>query len=257
VVARDDREPQRVRHPLLVHPAVGCEREHRLDQLLEAERGTNLADEVGRLVADVLEAVRRARGHDDAIARAGDDRLRADAECELPGEHLEALLLGPMEVGGCDRAIRLDDRLDDDGHREAQAFALAHVAYYDLERGDREGAARAVADALRTASDGGGLWVTAIGLLFASQTLLAYDVEREAALLLGSAHASFDGVGEGRWETERHDWEPILEELERKLGREAQPLLDEGSALLPDQAIQRALEVIPSAAPSPTSGGPS
>ena len=61
VMLRDHREPQRVRHPALRDLAVGGKREHRLDELLEAEGGRHLADEVGRLLADVAEAVRRSR----------------------------------------------------------------------------------------------------------------------------------------------------------------------------------------------------
>ena len=114
VVARDDREPERVRHALAVHLAVVGEREHRLDELLEAEGGPHLADEVGGLLADVAEAVRRPGRDDDAVARLRDDRLLAEPELELAREHLEALLLCGMDVRRRDGAVRLDERLDDD-----------------------------------------------------------------------------------------------------------------------------------------------
>ena len=134
------------------------------------------------------------------------------------------------------------------GDREAHAYALAHVASYDLQRDDREGAAGAVVDALRVASEGGGLWATAIGLLYAAQIALSFDLEREAALLLGAAHATFDGVGEGRWEIERDDWEPTLDELRRQLGTDLEPLLEEGRALLADEAVRLALGALPASA---------
>ena len=136
------------------------------------------------------------------------------------------------------------------GDREAHAYALAHVASYDLQRDDREGAAGAVVDALRVASEGGGLWATAIGLLYAAQIAISFDLERESALLLGSAHATFDGVGEGRWEIERDDWEPTLDELRRRLGPDLEPLLEEGRALLADEAVRLALGALPASAGS-------
>ena len=115
VVACDDREPERVGHALAVHLAVLGQREHRLDELLEAEGGPHLAHEVGSLLADVAEAVRRPRRHEHAVAWLRHDRLLAEPELELAREDLEALLLGRMDVGRGDGAVGLDERLDDDG----------------------------------------------------------------------------------------------------------------------------------------------
>ena len=57
--------------------------EHRLDQLLEAERGPHLADEVGGVLAGVAEAMRRPGRDHDAIAGAGDELLAAEPELKL------------------------------------------------------------------------------------------------------------------------------------------------------------------------------
>ena len=131
------------------------------------------------------------------------------------------------------------------GDKEAHAYALAHVAYYDLRRGDREGAAREVVAALDVASAGGGTWATAIALLFASQVALAYERESDAAVLLGSAHATFDSVGEDRWDHERDDWEPTMETLRERLGTGLEPLLGRGRELRPDEAVTLARTAIP------------
>src|SRR6185312_10299239 len=105
VVPGDDGEPQRVRHALLRDLAVLGEREHRLDQLLEAERGRDLADEVRRLVPDVAELVRRSRRDEHAVAGLRDELPLAEPELELAGEDLESLLLPRMDVGGGDCAV--------------------------------------------------------------------------------------------------------------------------------------------------------
>ena len=131
VVTGDDRQPHRVRHPLLVHLAVLGEREHRLDQLLEVERGLDLADEMRGLLTDVAEAMRRAGRDEDAVARLRDERALAEPELELAGEHLEGLFLLGVHVRGGDRAVRLHERLDDDrlavrvGGRRAEDERLA------------------------------------------------------------------------------------------------------------------------------------
>ena len=130
-------------HPLLRDLAVLGEREHRLDQLLEAERGGDLAHEVGGLVADVLEPVRRPGRDEHAIAGLRDDRVLADAELQLAGENLEELLLGGVHVRRSDCAVRLDECLDDDtlavrvGGRRAEHESLAGDAVRDgLAGGD-------------------------------------------------------------------------------------------------------------------------
>jgi hypothetical protein len=113
-MAGDDCQPQLVRQPLSVDLAVGGKREHRLDELLEPQGGGDLAHEVRGLVADVAEPVGRPRRHEHPVAGLRDERPLAEPELQLPGEHLEALLLRRMDMGCGDGAVRLDERLDDD-----------------------------------------------------------------------------------------------------------------------------------------------
>jgi hypothetical protein len=91
-----------------------AEREHRLDQRLEPERGAHLAEEAHRLLARVPERVRGAGGHDNALARTRRRRLPADPQRQRAGEDLEALLLARVDVHGGDGAPRRDLHLDDD-----------------------------------------------------------------------------------------------------------------------------------------------
>ena len=98
---------------LLTFPSSG-EGEHRLDQLLEAERGPDLADEMRGLLADVAEPVRGSRRDEHPVAGPGDELPLAEPELELAGDDLEGLLLRRVDVGGGDGAVRLDVRLDDD-----------------------------------------------------------------------------------------------------------------------------------------------
>jgi hypothetical protein len=98
VMPGDDRQPQRVRHALLRSPAVGCETEHRPDQLLELGRGADLAEEAGLGVAGVVELVRLSRLDCDHLAGASLDRLAANLEPDLAVEHLETLRLVGMDV---------------------------------------------------------------------------------------------------------------------------------------------------------------
>ena len=112
---RDHRELQRVRHPLAVRPAVGREREHRLDQRLELQRRPDLAHEVRLLVTRVPELVRRPRRNREPLAGAGHQLPAADTEADAAPEHLEALLLARVHVGRRDEAVRLHERLDHHG----------------------------------------------------------------------------------------------------------------------------------------------
>jgi hypothetical protein len=109
---RDHGEPERVRHPLAVGPAVGGEVEHRLDQRLEGERGAHLADEARLDVAVVPEAMDDTRLDDDDLARPGLQPLAADLHADRPLDHLEALGLVRMQVGGRDDPVRAHRRLD-------------------------------------------------------------------------------------------------------------------------------------------------
>ena len=65
-------------------------------------------------VAGVPERVLGAGGDDDLLAGGGDDLAASGLEAELALEHLEALALVGVEVGGGDEAARLDDDLDQD-----------------------------------------------------------------------------------------------------------------------------------------------
>ena len=75
------------------------------------------------LLADVAEPVRRPGGDEDPVAGLRDERPLAEPELELAGEDLERLLLLGMDVRRGDRAVRLDERLDDD----ASPFVSADV----------------------------------------------------------------------------------------------------------------------------------
>src|ERR1700745_316724 len=92
------REPQGVRHALAIRLAVGGEREHRLEQGLELQRGAHLADEVGFLLSRVPHLVRRARGNREPLPGAGDELLAADLEADAATKDLEALLLAWVHV---------------------------------------------------------------------------------------------------------------------------------------------------------------
>ncbi len=78
----------------------------------------------------------RCSGRDDElVAFVCTNGLAADAEVERSVDDVEALGLGGMDVGGCDDAVRLDDRLDADdlatglgcGLVEDQHFACYRV----------------------------------------------------------------------------------------------------------------------------------
>jgi hypothetical protein len=112
VRVRDHREPERARQSAPARLALGREREHRLDQRLELERRTDLAEEPRLLVAGVPEPVRRARGHGHRVAGLRSQGLAADAQPERAREDVEALGLRRVDVRGGDEAVGLDDRLD-------------------------------------------------------------------------------------------------------------------------------------------------
>ena len=107
----DHGEPERVGQPSPVRLALGGEREHRLDQRLERERGPHLAEEAGVALARVPEPVRGSGRNDGDVARLGEELLRADTEADQAVEHLEALGLVRVDVRGRDEAVRPDDRL--------------------------------------------------------------------------------------------------------------------------------------------------
>ena len=111
------------------------EREHRLDQRLELECRVDLAEEACLLGACVPELMRCSGRDDELVAFVCTNGLAADAEVERSVDDVEALGLGGMDVGGCDDAVRLDDRLDADdlatglgcGLVEDQHFACYRV----------------------------------------------------------------------------------------------------------------------------------
>jgi hypothetical protein len=114
VLAHDHGEPERIRQAAAVRPAVGGEREHRLDECLEAERGADLGDEAQLAVGRVAEPVQRAGLDHHDVAGPGDDLLAADRELGLAGDDLEPLRLEGVDVRGCDEAVGLDGHVDQD-----------------------------------------------------------------------------------------------------------------------------------------------
>ena len=112
---RDHSETQRVGHALAVRLAVGREGEHRLDELLELQRGPNLAHEVGLVAARVPELVGSPGRNGHSVSRPGRVLLATEAEADRAAQDFEALLLRGMHVRGRDEAARLHEALDDDG----------------------------------------------------------------------------------------------------------------------------------------------
>ena len=143
VSLRDHGEPKRVRHALAIGLAVGGEPVHRLDQRLELQRRTDLADEVRGLVACVPEPVRRLRRHRQPGAGACDELLAADLEADGAAEDLEPLLLQRVHVRGRDEASRLHVRLD---HDRLAARLPGGLAEHEALAGDRVLDAVACAD---------------------------------------------------------------------------------------------------------------
>jgi hypothetical protein len=90
---------------------------------------------------------------------------------------------------------------EDAGNREHHAYALAHMARYDLLRHDPERAAEDIVASLRAASDGGGLWVTAIAFLYASEVALSFDrdAERRFSLARRTQHSTPSARNAGPW----------------------------------------------------------
>src|SRR5207245_1070487 len=82
---RDRGEPERARQPLAVRLAVDGEREHRLEQRLELQRGPHLADEANLVLAGVPEAVRHPRLDRRDLAGAERQLLSADLQPERAG----------------------------------------------------------------------------------------------------------------------------------------------------------------------------
>src|SRR4029453_8333195 len=94
--------------------SLGCEPEHRLDQLLELQRRTHLADEVSLVRARVPELVRRSGRNGDPLAGAGEDFLAAETEADRAAKDLETLLLEGVKVGRRDEAVRLHEGFEAD-----------------------------------------------------------------------------------------------------------------------------------------------
>jgi hypothetical protein len=112
VPAHDDGESEGVRQAAAVGLAVGGEREHRLDECFEAERGADLRDEAELAIGCVAEPVEHPRLDDDDVAGSGRDRLSADGELGLAGDDLESLRLVRVHVGGRDEAAWFDGDFD-------------------------------------------------------------------------------------------------------------------------------------------------
>ena len=109
---RDHREPERIRHSLAVRLAVDGQREHRLEQLLELERGPDDGDEVQLVVARVPEPMRRPRLDEHGLVGAGLELLPVELHADSPGDDLELLALERVDVRGRDDAARPDEHLD-------------------------------------------------------------------------------------------------------------------------------------------------
>jgi hypothetical protein len=128
------------------------------------------------------------------------------------------------------------------GDTEYLAFALVHLSAYALERGDVDAARTSLAEALRTGRLLADLETIAIALVFVSSLAHLSAEDALAARLLGASHRAFHDVGPGRWEIEREYWEPLLAELEMRLGAdELEGLREEGGRLDPDQGASVAL----------------
>src|SRR4029450_1374154 len=111
---RDHGELKRVRQALAVRLSVGCEPEHRLDQLPHLQRRTPLADEVSLVRARVPELVRRPGRNGDPLAGAGEDFLAPETEADRAAKDLETLLLEGVKVARRDEAVRLHEGFEDD-----------------------------------------------------------------------------------------------------------------------------------------------
>ena len=98
MVVGDRRQAQRVWQPPAVGLAVSGKREHRLQQALEPQRGSYLAQEPGPAFADVPECVRGAGLHDDGLAGGCEEPFASEAEPHRAIEDLERLGLVGMHV---------------------------------------------------------------------------------------------------------------------------------------------------------------
>ena len=129
------------------------------------------------------------------------------------------------------------------GDTEYRAFALVHLSSYALERGDVVAAQESLAEALRTGRQLADLETIAIALVFVAELAHRSADDEVAARLLGASHRAFHDVGPGRWEIEREYWEPLLAELETRLGAdELERLRGEGESSDPDEGASLALD---------------
>jgi tetratricopeptide (TPR) repeat protein len=165
------------------------------------------------------------------------------------GRVLTALSETNRKLGNLDAAQRharaaadIAERLDD---TEYLAFALVHLSSYALERGDVAAARTSLAEALRTGRQLADLETIAIALVFVARLAHRGADDELAARLLGASHRAFHDVGPGRWEIEREYWEPLLAELEARLGAdELERLQGEGERLDPGEGASLALDWI-------------
>jgi hypothetical protein len=127
------------------------------------------------------------------------------------------------------------------GDTEYLGFALVHLSAYALEREDVTAARRSLAEALRAGRQLADL--ETIALVFVASLAHRSAEDALAARLLGASHRAFHDVGPGRWEIEREYWEPLLAELETRLGAdELERLQEEGGRLDPDDGASLALD---------------
>ena len=98
VAVGDRRQAKRVWQPPAVGLAVPGEREHRLQQALEPQRGSYLAPKSGPAFACVPERVRGTRFHDHGLAGRCEQSLATEPEPHRAIQDLEGLCLFGMNV---------------------------------------------------------------------------------------------------------------------------------------------------------------
>ena len=100
MVIRDRRQAKRVRYAPAVSLAVPGKGEHRLQQPLEPQGRSNLAEKPGADVARIPKRVCRAGRNEHGLTSRCDQPLMAETESDHPIEHPESLGLTRMHV--CD-----------------------------------------------------------------------------------------------------------------------------------------------------------
>lgn len=108
IFAREQAEAQRTGRPHAVQPTGAIQREQRLEQLFGAQRGRDRDLRLDRHPAAIAKAVRRVGLDRRRVAGPKDARVASDADFEVPGAELEALVLSQMHMQRRERT-RLQD----------------------------------------------------------------------------------------------------------------------------------------------------